>query len=241
MLDLNLMFLIEGKVCAMKRCLETDGNFLYRDGVKSLRHYKDRALFDLGPFLGDMFSRRDAWFGTPQGYERHCSDGKVATYNFRMGEFLEAFLGTYKPDEFANFMAQYLSEDPNSEYFLYRIRNCMKDNKVSFPDYWLNEMRISPFNFPLMDLEGKIPKRLFRKGTHPGFLDLRNNIYVKDKAPVTARIRTRDIKEAKSILEGMDPPVLLLQNLGGPKLHPISIIDYYSLPTDDLEVVRKPG
>lgn len=110
-----------------KGCLRIRNHFgrdIYGDDPRTLEVRSVSGVPDLARVFSRFFAGRDRIYGgIDSGDTRKDMAGDVTRFHFSLKEFGEAFLGTYEPSYFSEFIGRYLEEGEQEEAFLSHIRN----------------------------------------------------------------------------------------------------------------------
>jgi len=111
-------------------------------GIKQMVFYRDRSPIDLSRFFSDFFRKRDNFLGKPE-YDRQDEKDSSIWYNFTIEEFVETFLGTYVPKDFAGFLSQNLDmSQKTSRELVDAVSNADKNYRLAFPVEWEGHNKI---------------------------------------------------------------------------------------------------
>ena len=217
--------------------------------VITMEYNRSAAVIDLFPFFEQMFGMRDDWLGSPP-FKRTGGNPNNPEFYFTLEHFLEAFLGSYNPQEIADFLKKHLDlEQPQAASFLDKVLKAERDYHFVYPMTHPSSRAPLPWYFAAIGFQYEklgltIPRHLlFKKQPEPKvkISYCNREDHHGKKISTSPLIRGRiPPGNFRSHLLGASPPTLILNpHLGGPKLDYFSFIEHYNLPTDNLEIRKK--
>lgn len=224
---------------------------VYGDGNIRLEIKKQDCLIDLNPFFQDLFEQRDRWNGDPDGFNRWEETSEGTGYHFSMVELLEATLGRYEPNYFADFMERHLIRDSEqAEALVKRIRGAYKNYRFAFRWWRGHHGHIAAINFDINVIDKIIPKGFLFNTKDPGhrielpigYPPLLQNYFEKKRAGYssTPPLKRGAIKAMyPRIRQLIEPnPIILLCPGTDVDLDFLGLISRFNLPHKHLKIVR---
>jgi hypothetical protein len=148
----------EGKKCL--RIRNHLGRDIYGNDARVLEVLPNLNAPDLSAVFRKFFCWRDRYYGiVDSGSKRKEKAGDITSYHFSLKELGEAFLGTYTPDYFADFLKKYLQEGEQEEALVCHVRR--------FRSLFRQVIVTNPCLFPLFDVI-KFAEVCARKGVRRG-------------------------------------------------------------------------
>ena len=218
-------------------------------------HIKKEADIDLIPFFKDVFKENDLITLSDEEFadnncnhpyrmpERWYETDAEAVMEFRVEEFFQAMFRRFEPTDVADFLQPQLADqnDYHNEAMLERIRNFYDIYGSVTLRYDKSHFALNPErNTDVSEIESIVKPRFNHNTATREFYTFLNKGTEEGARNTTRPYHRSMLLEVKARLYNNEKPILTLTGAPGTRLDFYSIITRYDLPTNHLEIRRKP-